>query len=136
MGMDVYGWNPTAPQGEYFRASISQWPLLVKVITTLCPEETSPCKHWETNDGDGLNGPHAIALAEALESKLQAGEVAFALSDDTLISDVQLPVVAEIETWAQSQGFEILRPHEQVVDESFVADFAAFVRTSGGFSIW
>jgi hypothetical protein len=121
MGMDVFGQKPTAPQGEYFRASISQWPLLVKVITTLCPQETSPCKRWETNDGDGLTGPQALALAEALERRLQAGEVAFALCDVTIISNVELPVVAEIEAWAQSQGFEILRPHEQVLDESFVA---------------
>ena len=34
MGMDVYGRNPTAPQGEYFRASIDQWPLLAKVINS------------------------------------------------------------------------------------------------------
>jgi hypothetical protein len=54
MGMDVSGRNPTSPEGEYFRASIWRWPLLVKVITTLCPQETSPCKHWKTNEGDGL----------------------------------------------------------------------------------
>jgi hypothetical protein len=122
MGMDVFGQKPTAPRGEYFRASISQRPLLVKVITTLW----SPCKRWETNYGDGLTGPQALALAEALERRLQAGEVAFAFCDVTINSNVELPVVAEIEAWAQSQGFEILRPHEQVIDESFVADFAAF----------
>jgi hypothetical protein len=73
MGMDVIGRNPTAPQGEYFRASIWQWPLLVKVITTLCPQETSACKHWEFNDGDGLNSAQVVALAEALERKLRSG---------------------------------------------------------------
>ncbi len=31
MGMDVYGRHPTAPGGEYFRASIDEWPLLAKV---------------------------------------------------------------------------------------------------------
>jgi hypothetical protein len=86
MGMDVYGRNPTAPQGEYFRASIDQWPLLAKVIKTLCPQETWPCKHWNSNDGDGLTGPQALALAEALEHKLHTGEVAFALCDATIIS--------------------------------------------------
>ena len=136
MGMDVYGRNPTPPQGECFRASIDQWPLLAKVIKTLCPQETWPCKHWNSNDGDGLTGPQALALAEALEHKLHTGEVAFALCDATIISNATLPVVTELEAWAQSQGFKMLSPHEQLIEKSFVAGFAAFVRTSGGFSIW
>jgi hypothetical protein len=76
MGMDLHGHNPTAPEGEYFRASIWTWPSLVKVITALCPEETSNCKNWEYNEGDGLNGEQALQLAEALERKLRSGEVA------------------------------------------------------------
>lgn len=135
MGMDLYGRRPTATQGKYFRASIRQWPLLVKIVTTLCPKETSPCKHWNTNDGDGLSGPQALALAEALEGKLQAGEVADAVCDADMANRVKLPVVAEIEAWARSQGVELSRPYERVVDEGFITDFAEFVRASGGFSI-
>jgi hypothetical protein len=134
MGMDVYGRNPTAPEGEYFRASINTWPLLVKVMTTLCPDETSHCK-WEYNDGYGLNGEQALALAEALERKLQSGEVAFALRDPTIISNALPQIAARIDAWARSQGFDVLH-QEPVIDEHFVAEFAAFVRASGGFSIW
>jgi hypothetical protein len=54
MGMDLHGHNPTAPEGEYFRASIWTWPSLVKVITALCPEETSNCKNWDTMRAMGL----------------------------------------------------------------------------------
>jgi hypothetical protein len=108
MGMDVSGRNPAAPQGEYFRASIWQWPLLVKVITTLCPQETSACKCWETNDGDGLNSAQARALAEALERKLRSGEVAFALCDPAVISNAESPIAA-LKEWFRSQGFEVLR---------------------------
>ena len=133
--MDVSGLNPTAPEGEYFRASIWQWPLLVKVITTLCPQETSACKHWETNDGDGLNAAQALAFAEALERKLRSGEVAFALCDPAIISNAKSPVASSIEAWFRSRGFETLRG-EAIIDENFVAEFATFVRASGGFSIW
>jgi hypothetical protein len=136
MGMDVCGWKPTAPHGEYFSASIWQWPLLVKLITTLCPEETSSCKHWDTNDGDGLTAPQALALAEALERKLQAGEVALAVCDASIISDAEIPVGATIEAWLQSKGFGTSRLQEGAINENFVAEFAAFVRASGGFSIW
>ena len=135
MGMDVYGRNPTAPQGEYFRASIWRWPLLVQVITKLCPKETSACKHWDANDGDGLSSRQAIALADALERKLQAGEVALALCDATIVNNAELPVVADIEAWARSQGLKLLH-HKAAIDENFVAEFAGFVRASGGFSIW
>jgi hypothetical protein len=132
MGMDVNGRNPTAPQGEYFRAQIWQWPLLVKVITTLCPQETSSCKHWKTNDGDGLNSAQALALAEALERKLQSGEVAFALCDPAIISNAESPIMARL----RSEGLNILHDEEPTIDEHFVAKFAAFVRASGGFAIW
>jgi len=131
MGMDVIGRNSTATQGEYFRASIWQWPLLVKVITTLCPQETSVCKHWEFNDGDGLNNAQALALAEALERKLGSGEVAAALCDPAIVSITEPPIAA----WFRSQGFDMLH-EDPVIDEHYVAKFAAFVRASGGFAIW
>ena len=135
MGMDVCGHNPSALEGKYFRANIWQWPLLIKVITTLCPQETSGCKYWETNEGDGLNSAQALVLAEALERKLRSGEVAFALCDPAIISNAKSPVAVSIEAWFRSQGFET--PHgEAIIDEKFVAEFTAFVRASGGFSIW
>jgi hypothetical protein len=75
MGMDVYGHKPAAPEGEYFRARIWEWPLLAELVTALCPDETSSCEYWYSNDGDGLNAAEAIALADALERKLRSGEV-------------------------------------------------------------
>jgi hypothetical protein len=135
MGMDVSGRNPTAPEGEYFRASIWEWPLLVKVITTLCPQETSACKAWEFNDGDGLNAEQALALTQALERKLRSGEVAFALFDPAIISNAKSRVAASIEALFRSHGIEMLHD-ETIIDENFVAKFAAFVRASGGFAIW
>jgi hypothetical protein len=77
----------------------------------------------------------ALALAEALERRLQTGEVALALCDATIGNNAELPVVAAIEAWARSQGLELLH-HEAAIDENFVAEFAEFVRASGGFSIW
>jgi hypothetical protein len=134
MGMDVYGRNPIAPEGKYFRASIDQWPVLVEVVKRVCPKERWNCVPWEYNAGDGLNGDQALALAEALESKIRSGAVALALCDPA-ISNATLPVVTRIQAWSQSQGLEML-PLEPNIDEQFVAEFAAFMRASGGFSIW
>jgi hypothetical protein len=135
MGMDVYGRNPAGPEGAYFRASISQWPVLVKIITTLCPQEMAGCKHWHTNDGDGLNSAQALTLADALERKIQSGEVAVALCDPTIIRHAESPIGATIVAWFESQGCTVRRVNP-TIDEHYVAKFAEFVRASGGFAIW
>jgi hypothetical protein len=133
MGMDVYGRNPAGPEGAYFRASISQWPVLVKIITTLCPQETTGCKHWHTNDGDGLNSAQALALGNAIERKLQSGQVAAALRDPAITCQPEPPIIAALE---QLFGAQLVLLCDEDVDENYLAKFAAFVRASGGFAIW
>jgi hypothetical protein len=133
MGMDVYGRNPAGPEGAYFRASISQWPVLVKILTTLCPQETAGCKHWHTNDGDGLNSAQALALGNAIERKLQSGQVVAALRDPVITCQPEPPIIAALE---QLFGAQLVPLCDEDVDENYVAKFAAFVRASGGFSIW
>ncbi len=135
MGMDVYGRNPSAPGGEYFCASIWKWQLLAKLVTALCPHETSSCEHWFSNDGDGLGSAEALALADALERKLRSGEFAAALCDPNLISNTEPPIAAPLNAWFESQGLHVVH-EEAVVEEHLVARFAAFVRASGGFKIW
>jgi hypothetical protein len=133
MGMDVYGRNPASPEGAYFRASISQWPLLIKIIMTLCPQEPSGCKHWHTNDGDGLNSAQALALGNAIERKLRSGEVEAALRDPVMTCQPEPPIIAAIEELFGAQSVALC---DEDVDENYVAKFASFVRASGGFSIW
>ena len=133
MGMDVYGRNPSAPEGEYFRASIDEWPVLAKIVTTLCPQETSPCKYWHTNDGDGLNDAQALALANALDRKVRSGEVAAALRDPAIANQLEPATVRAIAAFFGAQAVPV---SDEDVDESYVAQFVAFVRASGGFNIW
>ena len=133
MGMDVYGQNPAGPEGAYFRASISQWPVLVKIITTLCPQETARCKYWHTNDGDGLNSTQALALGNAIERKIRSGEVAAALRDPVITSRTEPPIIEAI---AELFGAQSVALCDEDVNENYVAKFASFVRASGGFSIW
>jgi hypothetical protein len=130
--MDVCGRNPSAPEGEYFYASNWRWRLLAKLVTALCPHETSSCEYWFSNDGDGLGNAEAVALADALERKLRSGEFAAALCDPNLISNAKPPIAHTLKAWLVSQGLH----EEPVVDEHLVAEFAAFVRASGGFEIW
>lgn len=75
MGMDVYGKNPTSKAGEYFRNNVWSWRPLADYICSVAPEIAQHCKHWQTNDGDGLDADQAVALADKLESLLKSSEV-------------------------------------------------------------
>jgi hypothetical protein len=76
MGMDVYGRNPAAKQGEYFRNSVWSWRPLADLCNALAPQVCADCKHWQSNDGDGLDDAGAQALAEVLERRLADGTIA------------------------------------------------------------
>jgi hypothetical protein len=41
----------------------------------VAPEITSACRHWYTNDGDGLDAAGALALAEALEQEINTSRI-------------------------------------------------------------
>jgi hypothetical protein len=74
--MDVVGRAPTSDAGAYFRRNVWGWRPLAHLACTLCPKETAACKGWHFNDGDGLDGPGAQALADALQDQLNHGAVA------------------------------------------------------------
>lgn len=76
MGMDVFGKNPTAEVGGYFRESVWGWRPLADYLTTEFPEETAGCTYWQSNDYDGLDADECGALASKLGQALEAGAVA------------------------------------------------------------
>ena len=76
MGMDVFGKNPSAEVGKYFRRSAWGWRRLAICIRTLAPAESASCRYWQTNDGDGLNKAKSIRLADRLDELIASGAVA------------------------------------------------------------
>lgn len=81
MGMDVYGRNPDADVGEYFRRNVWGWHPLAEAVEAVCSmaeEEDlfNRCEHWHTNDGDGLNAVDSIELADLLEDYITSGMLA------------------------------------------------------------
>jgi hypothetical protein len=156
MGMDVHGNNPTGPRGEYFRNSISKWHPLARYCNLIAPEICAPCKHWDRNDGDGLDAAGAVALADALGKEIEAGWAAAygKFEIDRRDSGKELPEVALLhaigriivskertegtspETSASTSDLVLvdkLREPSDFVEN--VAEFVAFLRESGGFSI-
>jgi hypothetical protein len=133
--MDVYGREPTSEAGEYFRATIHDWHPLADLCNALAPEICAPCKHWHSNDGDGLGKAGAGALATVLEQAIKAGSIQRALAVARFNHDApgapanrMTRILAEAFGAAMDTGTEQL-PAEKVIE------FAAFLRASGGFNI-
>jgi hypothetical protein len=58
-----------------FHQGSATWGALAELCLIAAPEICAACKHWYTNDGDGLNAEQAIQLADALEARLLDGTV-------------------------------------------------------------
>ncbi len=120
MGMDVYGKNPTAPEGEYFRRNVWGWHPLADLCLELAPETCAPCEHWHSNDADGLDARRSRMLGSGLEKLIEDGTVAsyIAIRDAALKA---LPL--EMCRHCNGSGIrtdEIAREHglhTQVIDE-------------------
>ncbi|WP_448812057.1 hypothetical protein [Agromyces bauzanensis] len=164
MGMDVYGNAPTGEVGSYFRNNVWWWRPLAEFVTESFPEQTEGCTYWHSNDGDGLDGEGAIALADALDAALASGAVAeYATTREATLA--ALPM--EPCEWCHATGIRtdevgrrngLDKPRDPVTgtggcnacsgtgqrepfarsyafSEENVREFAAFVRASGGFAI-
>jgi hypothetical protein len=73
MGMDVLGKNPTSEAGEYFRNNAWYWRPLAEYCFEVAPDVAALCKHWGTNDGDGLDERNSLLLADALQREIDSG---------------------------------------------------------------
>ncbi|MDE2105515.1 MAG: hypothetical protein KGL39_50275 [Patescibacteria group bacterium] len=73
MGMDVYGRRPTSETGKYFRNNVWWWRPLAEYVVQTAPALAAKCRHWQSNDGDGLDAADSIALADALQAELDSG---------------------------------------------------------------
>ena len=165
MGMDVYGLNPTAPEGEYFRRNLLGWHPLAALCATFAPEECKPCQHWHYNEGDGLNAQQSARLAQRLEAALGDGSIDRLLKqlereeristrdaiDPTDAADVagfirqSARLVQRLEAVLGDGSIDRLpeqREREErvsirnVIDAADVAEFIRFLRACGGFQIW
>jgi len=160
MGWDIYGRNPIGQRGRYFGNNVSCWSPLVEYCRTVAPEIMRGCRHWHTNDGDGLDAAAALALSEVLQKEINAKRTdayarRYASKQEMMPNEpcdmcagtgVQKPFphrgAGNLKEGGikcgKCEGTGYVRPWESDYDFSTenVADFAAFLRESGGFVIW
>ena len=73
MGIDVYGNRPKNQRGKYFGLNSAGWHPLATYICEVAPKITAKCRHWHSNDFDGLNGDDSILLADLLQKEIDSG---------------------------------------------------------------
>jgi len=152
MGMDVCG---KGNKDAYFRNNVWWWRPLADYCVKVAPEITKECVYWHSNDGDGLNGPDSLKLADILEKECDSGRTA----DYMLVHETerrnQPPVKCRI---CEGTGKRVPAPDtgagwiecngcngegtKQSMDTWYpfsvenVREFIDFLRDADGFEIW
>lgn len=121
MGMDLYGKNPTSEAGEYLWHSVWSWHPLADLVTTLCPDETSDCAYWHSNDGDGLDATRCRALAESLQAQIDNGDVAEYVRDRdagiAAMPDVACTICDGTGVRTDQVGRDMKQPEKRIPDD-------------------
>ena len=156
MGFDLSGkGNPEA----YFRNSVWYWRPLWRYCEHVAPHIASKVRYGQSNDGDGLNESDSLALANALEKEVLAGNTAKIAKayQETLDAIPDIPCnicngtgqrkwhAGTDPTWIKHcngcnacMGTGKVRPSETYYpfEEENVKDFIKFLRVCKGFEIW
>jgi hypothetical protein len=109
MGMNVYGQSPISVQGYYFRGNLGEWEALWQYCEQLAPDLIPADNLGHTNDGWGLDGQDAQALADRLAGAMASGET--------------------------RRHEESCHGKDDLFSVENVREFALFLRNCGGFSI-
>lgn len=157
MGMDVYGQNPTAEVGTYFRNNCWWWHPLWSYVLDVAPWVGEKVRYGRFNCGDGLPAAESARLAEILSEELRTGRTAeYAL--DYMCALIKMPDQvcslckgrgqdrprfaflrkASQQTCHVCQGSGRERPaktHYPFTVEN-VVEFRNFLVACGGFEIW
>jgi len=154
MGMDVGGKAPRSTTGEYFRNNVWWWRPLADYCLQVAPEICEPDGeevYWHTNDGDGLDDAHAVALSARLQDEIDSGRTA-AFADSRMAELNAMPdetcdlchgTGRRDDTIMQGvcnvcEGAGYVRPFATwyAFNVENVQEWVNFLRDCGGFEIW
>ena len=125
MGMDLYGINPKAENGDYFRANVWYWRPLWQCVAYFCDYILSEedIERGTYNDGYEYDEKTAQKISDKLENALKSGNLhKFEKGREKFISEM-----------SKDEDKEFYKNYKFDVD--FVMEFAKFCEQSGGFSI-
>ena len=147
MTMEIRGKEPTTWRGTRFRRNIFGWGELARYSIIVAPDICAPIRCWlDDSLHEGLDAAGAVALADALQTEIDAGRTAaYAVrvhpEDPTQYGwrhrfKAKAPTnLRALKALDELFGFPPPpgSPHPFVEN---VAAFVDFLRESGGFEIW
>ena len=135
MGMDVWGCNPTAPAGKYFRANIWSWRPIQALIHELCSDllDEPTLVRLGVNVGAG---PRDAAVCREMANRfdrwLEQHTDGHGLDlglrvtpDGRFVTETELATNPQLET---------LSPYK--VQDEHLKEWVEFLRSCGGFEVW
>jgi hypothetical protein len=135
MGMDVYGRNPDAEEGKYFRSNIWSWRPIHALVEVLCADllDEEMIRQLGYNDGAG---PHDQATCDAIASRFELW-MEHHTEGITLDSDLRVTpegrFVSEEELIANVDR-ETVSPYE--VSDNHLKEWITFLCHCGGFQVF
>jgi hypothetical protein len=158
MGMDVIGRAPSTETGEYFRRNVWGWRPLWDYVEDMHVDLADKVEYAQSNDGDGLDADDAVELSARLYSDIADGTaeryvkerdaVLAALPDKsceyckatgTRTDEVGVKMGMVEKRWCNGcDGKGSVRPFEALypLEVSDIREFASFLESCGGFSIY
>ena len=77
MTIELMGMKPTTKRGEKFGRNIHGWGELARYSTIVAPDICAPIRYWlDDSIHEGLDAAGAVALADALQTEIDAGRTA------------------------------------------------------------
>jgi hypothetical protein len=125
MGFDIYG-----NAGKFSRNNWG-WYRIAKLCLRIAPEICASCKHWYSNDDDGLDDAGALALADALQAAVDSGSLGyeFWLDKQECLAEYKRLMASNL----KFPNFE--PPPADGYLKPSVLEFIEFLRHCGGFQI-
>lgn len=134
MGMDVYGRKPSAPAGEYFRATIWAWHPIHALIVELCSDFLSEkmLRKLAFNDGAGPRSQKTCTkMAQRFEQWMERHTEGHELESELQVTKEGRFVPDE--ELAENPDLETFSPFE--VDDDHLKMWIEFLRHCGGFRV-
>lgn len=135
MGMDVWGRNPSAPSGRYFRANIWSWRPIHALIIELCPElfDEQTMARLGINVGAGATDQATCTImADRFDQWLEQN-VNGHMIDLGLRVTTEGRFVNEQEQ-ATDSSLETVSPYQ--TSDQHLREWVEFLRHCGGFEVW
>ena len=135
MGMDVWGRNPTSPQGRYFRANIWSWRPIQALIIELCSDlfDEQTLARLGINVGAGPSESQTCCeMANRFSTWLESHTTGHGVDLGLRVTH-EGRFVSETELASQPQ-LETMSPYH--VSDEHLKEWVEFLRHCGGFEVW